>query len=90
VQPPEAAEPLSYYLRNEESAPLRAVSPEASIPPSLPEKPGARAWLVLDYRSRLYGDSPAALRDSVGALVLSDQYAAGAGGGVRLLLLEKR
>jgi hypothetical protein len=90
VQPPEAAEPLSYYLRNEESAPLHVVPPEASIPPALPEKPGARAWLVLDYRSRLYGDSPAALRDSVGARVLSDQYAAGAGGGVRLLLLEKR
>jgi hypothetical protein len=90
VQPPEAAEPLSYYLRNDESAPVRVVPPEASIPPRLPGNPGARAWLVLDYRSRLYGDSPAALRDSVGALVLSDRYAAGAGGGVRLLLLEKR
>jgi hypothetical protein len=90
VQPPEAAEPLSYYLRNEHTAPVRVVPPRAPIAGSLPDSPGARAWLVLDYRSRLYGESPAALRDSVGARVLSDRYAAGAGGGVRLLLLETR
>jgi len=90
VQPPEAAEPLSYYLRNAHTAPVRVVPPRAPIAGSLPGGSGARAWLVLDYRSRLYGDSPAALRDSVGARVLSDRYAAGAGGGVRLLLLETR
>ncbi|HEY9426998.1 MAG TPA: hypothetical protein VIR34_07580, partial [Gemmatimonadaceae bacterium] len=90
VQPPEAAEPLSYYLRNEHTAPVRAVPPRAPVAGSLPDGSGARAWLVLDYRSRLYGESPAALRDSVGARVLSDRYAAGAGGGVRLLLLETR
>ncbi|HEY9515162.1 MAG TPA: SoxR reducing system RseC family protein, partial [Gemmatimonadaceae bacterium] len=90
VQPPEAAEPLSYYLRDERVAPVRAVAPRAPIAASLPDASGARAWLVLDYRSRLYDDSPAALRDSVGARVLSDRYAAGAGGGVRLLLLENR
>ena len=90
VQPSEAAEPLAYYLRNEHTAPVRAVRPEAPIAASLPDVPGARAWLVLDYRSHLYGDSPDALRESVGALVLSDRYAAGAGGGVRLVLLETR
>ena len=88
VQPPEAAEPLAYYLRNEHTAPVRAVPPEAPVARSLPVAPGARAWLVLDYRSHLYGDSPDVLRDSLGVRVLSDRYAAGAGGGVRLLLLE--
>jgi uncharacterized membrane protein len=90
VQPPEAGEPLSYYLRNEHTAPVRGVPSRAPIASSLPGGSGARAWLVLDYRSRLYGESPSALRDSVGARVLSDRYAAGAGGGVRLLLLENR
>jgi hypothetical protein len=90
VQPPEAAEPLSYYLRNEHTAPVRVVPPRAPVAGSLPDGSGARAWLVLDYRSRLYGYSPATLRDSVGARVLSDRYAAGADGGVRLLLLETR
>ncbi|HEU4586151.1 MAG TPA: glycosyltransferase family 39 protein [Gemmatimonadaceae bacterium] len=90
VQPPEAAEPLSYYLRNARTVPVRAVPARASIVDSLPDRPGERAWLVLDYRSPLYGDPPAALRDSVDARVLSDRYAAGAGGGVRLLLLETR
>jgi hypothetical protein len=90
VQPPEAAEPLSYYLRNERTAPLRAVPARASIASSLPDRGGVRVWLVLDYRSPLYGNSPSALRDVLGARVLSDRYAAGAGGGVRLLLLETR
>jgi uncharacterized membrane protein len=90
VQPPEAAEPLSYYLRNEHTAPVHAVPSRAPIAGSLPRRGGVRAWLVLDYRSPLYGDPPAALRDSVGARVLSDRYAAGAGGGVRVLLLETR
>lgn len=90
VQPPEAAEPLSYYLRDEHTAPIRVIPARAPIADSLPDQPGVRAWLVLDYRSPLYGDPPAALADSVGAGVLSDRYAAGAGGGVRLLLLETR
>jgi uncharacterized membrane protein len=90
VQPPEAAEPLSYYLRNQHTAPVRVVPARAPITESLPRPGGERAWLVLDYRSHLYGDPPTALRDSVGARVLSDRYAAGAGGGVRLLLLETR
>jgi 4-amino-4-deoxy-L-arabinose transferase-like glycosyltransferase len=90
VQPPEAAEPLSYYLRNEHTAPVHVVSARAPISESLPDRAGEHAWLVLDYRSPLYADSPSALRDSVGARVLSDRYAAGAGGGVRVLLLETR
>jgi uncharacterized membrane protein len=90
VQPPEAAEPLSYYLRNEYTVPVRAVPARAPIADSLPDRGGVRAWLVLDYRSPLYGDPPTALRDSVGARVLGDRYVAGAGGGVRILLLETR
>jgi 4-amino-4-deoxy-L-arabinose transferase-like glycosyltransferase len=90
VQPPEAAEPLSYYLRDERTAPVRSVPARSPIEDSLPGGTGERAWLVLDYRSPLYGDSPAALAESIGAGVLSDRYAAGAGGGVRLLLLETR
>lgn len=90
VQPPEAAEPLSYYLREEHTASVRAIPARAPIAESLPALGGVRVWLVLDYRSPLYGDSPSSLRDLVGALVLSDRYAAGAGGGVRLLLLETR
>lgn len=90
VQPPEVGETLTYYLRNEHTAPLRGVAALDPIADALPDGTGERAWLVLDYRSRLYDDPPAELSDSVGARVLSDRYAAGAGGGVRLLLLETR
>lgn len=90
IQPPEAAEPLSYYLRHERTAPIHAVPLRTSIVGALPRVSGARTWLVLDYRSPLYDTSPAALRDSVGADVVSDRYVAGAGGGVRLVLLGAR
>lgn len=88
VQPPEAAEPLSYYLRNEHTPPVHVVPSRTPIAGKLPATPGARSWLVLDYRSPLYDDPPDALRESIGARVLSDRYLAGAGGGVRLLLIE--
>lgn len=90
IQPPEAAEPLSYYLRDEQTPPVRAVPSRAPIARALAHARGARVWLVLDYRSPLYNVPPDALRDSVGANVLSDRYVAGAGGGVRLVLLEAR
>lgn len=88
VKPSEATQPLSYYLRHEHAAPIRAVPRIVPITWALPSAPGTRVWLVLDYRSPLYGDSPDALRDDVGARVLSDRYMAEAGGGVRLVLVE--
>ena len=90
VQPAEAGEPLSYYLRDERTPPVYAVPSGAPTAGALPDAPGARSWLVLDYRSPLYDVSPEVMRDSIGARVLSDRYLSGAGGGVRMLLLETR
>lgn len=88
VQPPEAAEPLSYYLRHERTPPVRGVPSRAPISGALPDSSGERSWLVLDYRSPLYNEAPDSLRAHVGADVVSDRYVAGAGGGVRLVMLE--
>src|SRR5690606_33235494 len=42
VQPPEAAEPLSYYLRNAHTAPLRGVAALDPITDALPDGTGVR------------------------------------------------
>jgi hypothetical protein len=90
VKPLQSAMPLLYYVRNAHTAPVRGLPRIIPIAWALPSAPRTRVWLILDYRSQLYDDSPDALRNEVGAKVLSDRYVAGASGGVRVLHLETR
>jgi len=88
VLPEKAAEPLYYYLRHERVAPVYPAKSPSVVARSLSHTPGEPAWLVLDYRSRLYDDSPAELGEGIGARLLGDRYFSAGGGGVRLVLLE--
>ena len=89
VQPAEMLEPLTYYLRGHLHRPLYGVGQHAPLGAALAGATGARAWLVLDYRSPAYPVPPDILRAALDACVLDDRYDAGAGAGVRLVLVAR-
>jgi uncharacterized membrane protein len=86
VQPAEMFEPLSYYLHGRLHLPIRRVAQHAPIGPAVASVGAAPAWVVLDYRSPLYGTPPDTLESALGECVASDRYDAGSGAGVRLVL----
>lgn len=90
VQPPESRVPLSYYLRH---TPLRvrATAPGTGLVDVLQGDPTARTWLVLDYRSKAYAATPAALAAALARSpgspmhVESDRYDVPGSFGVRVV-----
>ena len=86
VQPAEMFEPLSYYLHGQLELPIRRVSQHAPLAPAIASVGAVPAWVVLDYRSPMYGTPPDTLESALGECVASDMYDAGSGAGVRLVL----
>ncbi len=86
VQPSEMFEPLSYYLHGQLDLPVRRVAQHAPLAPAIASVGAVPAWVVLDYRSPLYGTPPDTLESALGECVASDIYDAGSGAGVRLVL----
>ena len=88
VQPAEMFEPLSYYLHGQLGLPIRRVAQHAPLAPALANVGAVPVWVVLDYRSPLYGTPPDTLESALGECVASDMYDAGSGAGVRLVLAQ--
>ena len=86
VQPSEMYEPLSYYLHGRLDLPIRRVAQRAPIAPAIARAGDAPVFVVIDYRSPLYGSSPDSLASALGDCVKSDVYDAASGAGVRLVL----
>ena len=86
VQPAEMFEPLSYYLHGRLALPITRVAQRAPLGPAIASVGAVPAWVVLDYRSPLYGTPPDTLESALGKCVASDMYDAGSGAGVRLVL----
>lgn len=86
VQPSEMFEPLSYYLHGQLDLPIYRVAQHAPIAPAIANVGSAPAWVVLDYRSPLYGTPPDTLESALGECVASDRYDSGSGAGVRMVL----
>lgn len=86
VQPAEMFEPLSYYLHGDLDLPIGRVAQHAPLAPTIARVGAAPVWVVLDYRSPLYGTPPDTLESALGECVASDVYDAGSGAGVRLVL----
>ncbi|MBX6331196.1 MAG: hypothetical protein IRY91_05055 [Gemmatimonadaceae bacterium] len=86
LEPDVPAGMLAYYLRHTPGVTMRRVTGGDGVARWLAASHGAPAWLVFDYRSHLFGASPQALEETLGARVLRDRYE----GGVRLVLVGAR
>lgn len=86
LEPDVPAGMLAYYLRHTPGVTMRRVTGGDGVARWLAASHGAPAWLVFDYRSHLFGASPRALEETLGARVLRDRYE----GGVRLVLVSAR
>ena len=65
------------------------IAADGDVAQAVASQPTRRSWVVLDYRSALYGLSPNALGDRLGAAVLRDEFTADPSYGVRLALVER-
>ncbi|HKT07422.1 MAG TPA: glycosyltransferase family 39 protein [Gemmatimonadaceae bacterium] len=86
VQPSEMYEPLSYYLNGRLDLPITRVAQRAPLAPVIARAGHKPVWVVIDYRSPLYGTPPDSLESALGECVTSDTYDAASGAGVRLVL----
>jgi mannosyltransferase len=87
VQPPEAGVQLAYYVRGTPISMwgmLAGAAPEDALRPS----PGARTWVVLDYRSRWYSTPPESLAKIMPGRVVRDAAVGSGDRRVRVIVVR--
>jgi mannosyltransferase len=96
VQPREMGVPLDYYLRRLARSPdgmdsgsaltcCSGMDATATLADLAAPGAGTRLWIVLDYRSRAFGDSPDAIAHALRGAVISDALVSPTRSGVRLI-----
>jgi len=89
IQPREMNAPLRFYLRSFD-IPIIGLAADASAGRELAALAPGRTWVVIDYRSSLYGLSPQELATALRAPLERDAYTSDASVGVRVALVDTR
>lgn len=89
IQPREMNAPLRFYLRSFE-IPILGLAADASAGREIAASPPGRTWVVIDYRSPLYGLAPQELAAALHAPLERDAYTSDASTGVRVALVDTR
>jgi mannosyltransferase len=89
IQPREMNAPLHFYLRSFE-IPIIGLAADASAGREIAASAPGRIWMVIDYRSPLYGLAPKELASALQAPLQRDSYTSDASTGVRVALVDTR
>ena len=89
IQPREMNAPLHFYLRSF-AIPIIGLAADASAGREIAASPPGRTWVVIDYRSPLYGLAPPELAAALHAPLERDAYTSDASTGVRVALVDTR
>ena len=89
IQPREMNAPLRFYLRSF-AIPINGLAADASAGRELAGSVPGRTWVVIDYRSPLYGLAPGELAAALRASPERDIYTSDASTGVRVALVDTR
>jgi mannosyltransferase len=89
IQPREMNAPLRFYLRSFQ-IPIVGLAADAAAGHEIAASPPGRTWLVIDYRSPLYGLAPQELAAALHAPLERDAYTSDASTGVRVALVDTR
>ena len=89
IQPREMNAPLRFYLRSFE-IPIIGLAADASAGHEIAASAPFRTWVVIDYRSPLYGLAPQELAAALHAPLERDAYTSDASTGVRVALVDTR
>ena len=89
IQPREMNAPLHFYLRSFQ-IPIVGLAADAVAGREIAASAPGRTWMVIDYRSPLYGLAPQELATALGAPLERDAYTSDASSGVRVALVDTR